>query len=738
MAQQLSPWLEGAYGWNFGESNWNTGIDQNQLKFSFMFDRNVDSIVAFLPAAVNGQAHYLTTDNRLYFAVGTTYFSTPVPKWFTVVVRATGQYHQFNGTSLVQVDTPAQIETRLDAVEVTVASLGTAAFEDIGFFATQADLDIAEADAAAYTDDLRADIAATGAALVGFQQLGTGAVPRTVDLKLNEVVTSTDFGTVDQAALAAYNAGKPLMLLSGESGKLICNPTSGDDIQAMCKWFGTCLLAPDSTFYIEITDWHTVSTFIDINNGDGPMVDIRSPGITFIQITDVAFAPVAGDLYTATITIDTALPASVVPDCCVGTQNMQGTNDIGALNGAQIVKTIAGDRLSFTCEFLSPSTPTTGVLDNTLTLGLTANQIVVYQGGLIAQSTGWDGSSREGFINCLHGGKMQMRNIGIAYSGATATEHDLIFTRGAGSRFYCFDRVGLAGAGDKVLRSFADAEMYLNRSCVGGGGTAAEIFQGGSGGNNVFIRCSMGGAITSGITAGATCGVALSSCPIGACGTGFRTVSAGASIIAYPTVTTKCNIGILATIGTIHCDSTTEVERCVTGVSWGAGGVVIGNITFGTAGQANTTDFVAPGNTWYQGGIWYKDTGVNSNFDSLSVVADIPELTLKDAANTVTIGGDAGNLQLKTTSVNRDIQFKTSTSDIGQIDGTDGHHYSQAIRLGVNVISTTRPFWTTVTGTPEGVVTAPVGSMVTRTDGGATTTLYVKESGAGNTGWVAK
>ena len=41
-------------------------------------------------------------------------------------------------------------------------------------------------------------------------------------------------------------------------------------------------------------------------------------------------------------------------------------------------------------------------------------------------------------------------------------------------------------------------------------------------------------------------------------------------------------------------------------------------------------------------------------------------------------------------------------------------------------------------GTPEGSVAAPIGTLFTRTDGGASTTLYVKESGTGNTGWVAK
>ena len=42
------------------------------------------------------------------------------------------------------------------------------------------------------------------------------------------------------------------------------------------------------------------------------------------------------------------------------------------------------------------------------------------------------------------------------------------------------------------------------------------------------------------------------------------------------------------------------------------------------------------------------------------------------------------------------------------------------------------------TGTPEGAITAVVGSLFLRTDGGVSTTLYVKQSGTGNTGWVAK
>jgi hypothetical protein len=52
--------------------------------------------------------------------------------------------------------------------------------------------------------------------------------------------------------------------------------------------------------------------------------------------------------------------------------------------------------------------------------------------------------------------------------------------------------------------------------------------------------------------------------------------------------------------------------------------------------------------------------------------------------------------------------------------------------------SSTGPLATFGSGTPEGAVTAPVGSTYQRTDGGAGTSFYVKESGTGNTGWVGK
>lgn len=41
-------------------------------------------------------------------------------------------------------------------------------------------------------------------------------------------------------------------------------------------------------------------------------------------------------------------------------------------------------------------------------------------------------------------------------------------------------------------------------------------------------------------------------------------------------------------------------------------------------------------------------------------------------------------------------------------------------------------------GDPENVVTAPAPAIYINRSAGASTTLYVKESGTGNTGWIAK
>lgn len=79
-----------------------------------------------------------------------------------------------------------------------------------------------------------------------------------------------------------------------------------------------------------------------------------------------------------------------------------------------------------------------------------------------------------------------------------------------------------------------------------------------------------------------------------------------------------------------------------------------------------------------------------------------------------------------------------------EISAASGTNYIKPAATGTGTASkldhyvTSSVFITSGAGSPEAAVTAPVGSLFIRTDGGASTTLYVKESGSGNTGWVAK
>jgi hypothetical protein len=73
------------------------------------------------------------------------------------------------------------------------------------------------------------------------------------------------------------------------------------------------------------------------------------------------------------------------------------------------------------------------------------------------------------------------------------------------------------------------------------------------------------------------------------------------------------------------------------------------------------------------------------------------------------------------------------TKSVSSTTGTLAAHKVSQLFVGSGGITVS-----TGSGTPEGAVTAPVGSIFLRSDGGASTTFYVKQTGTGNTGWAAK
>lgn len=166
MSQKVSPFVGINYGWNLGEGGWNSGMDDNLLKLSYFTESTLDGIVSSLPVAVNGTAYFLTTDNKVYYAVDGTYYFSSVPKWKKLYDKSTGNTYQYDGSTLVTVDSPSQINSRLSNLE----TLST------GFTNFQSNL-------ANQSDPTK------GATLVGYKG-------RTLYNKLLDSVSVKDFGAV--------------------------------------------------------------------------------------------------------------------------------------------------------------------------------------------------------------------------------------------------------------------------------------------------------------------------------------------------------------------------------------------------------------------------------------------------------------------------------------------------------------------------------------------------------------
>jgi hypothetical protein len=130
----------------------------------------------------------------------------------------------------------------------------------------------------------------------------------------------------------------------------------------------------------------------------------------------------------------------------------------------------------------------------------------------------------------------------------------------------------------------------------------------------------------------------------------------------------------------------------------------------------------------YIGTIEFKGPDSNSNQLTYSEVA----VQITDTTD----GSEDAALQYSTTRAGSSgVRFSVGS---GLYTGSHSDNGVDTITTSKYYYGTGGLYLSTGSGTPEGAVTAPIGSLFLRSDGGATTTLYVKTSGTGNTGWTAK
>jgi len=119
------------------------------------------------------------------------------------------------------------------------------------------------------------------------------------------------------------------------------------------------------------------------------------------------------------------------------------------------------------------------------------------------------------------------------------------------------------------------------------------------------------------------------------------------------------------------------------------------------------------------GGLWY--TGLNSS--GVEKTSSVVNTNWLDN----TSGSEKSQLQL----------YISDTGSLVNVDFNASNKYFN-IPAGYSYkIGQTAGIYAGV-GSPNSVVTAPTGSIYLNQSGGSGTTLYVKESGSGNTGWVGK
>ena len=164
----------------------------------------------------------------------------------------------------------------------------------------------------------------------------------------------------------------------------------------------------------------------------------------------------------------------------------------------------------------------------------------------------------------------------------------------------------------------------------------------------------------------------------------------------------------------------------------------------GSVDDIGVGSFYSPYDIWTENG----DIGdINNKFGDLWLTQNAyigtessdPKLTTDDGVFIDDLGiikasRYGHNLELNSRGLNGKVAiWNRSGGERGNVSVTNNRGQATEYHITANNVMHTGG-----TGSPEGVLTAGVGSTYGRTDGSAGNTLYVKETGVGNAGWVSK
>ena len=380
-----------------------------------------------------------------------------------------------------------------------------------------------------------------------------------------------------------------------------------------------------------------------------------------------------------------------------------------------------------------------------------------YRGVMLGAGV-WSSMDNCNVSNCVTNGvEIQLTN-GAQSAPTTSTTFKNCYSSSNGAAGFCINGASYTSLVGCASDSNGTYGYYLNA------GNAGSLYACGAEENTLggaYLKNTTGAVINLNVmhtTSGVKHGVTLEACN--------RTTLLG-GVYQADTVTgygihVVTNSGTITAIGAVFtgnytsavCDSTSKFLNLT------ADNGLVGGPNNNWAIGVNPPDATA---TFQVGGTATSSTGlkVNPSFTSATGV-NIAALAQAQTANTAVtypllhgiqvsnaVKGAASTItRTSGVAISEQTQGATANANLyvdagGAIPIGNWSIYSASTRdslfLGpIRVGSSTGPKWSSGAGTPEGAVTAPVGSIFSRTDGGAGTSMYVKETGTGNAGWVGK
>src|SRR5690554_770898 len=113
-----SPYFDINYGWEYGEDGWNTGMDENLIRSSFLMRNAVTEFTASLPSnPPDGYSCILTTDNLAYFRVGGNFVFVDIEEGYEFTTLVDGKRWKKESSGYVEIPTATGLNARVESLE---------------------------------------------------------------------------------------------------------------------------------------------------------------------------------------------------------------------------------------------------------------------------------------------------------------------------------------------------------------------------------------------------------------------------------------------------------------------------------------------------------------------------------------------------------------------------------------------------------------------------------------------